>query len=436
MINWRIRYFFENLLRGDESWAKWRARLFLLLCLALVFVQSLAFERQGMSNLADRIIQAMPILKDVPKPVFYLFIWPFVPANWKYLIAPLLALLSVVFVASRYVADIYEIEDDGLCLRYVFAGLLGFRYPKLSIKAGKKDIKEDETNLIDVIGGPGYINVDVGNVVLLERLRSPSDIKANGKHFIRRNETIREIASLDEHQGEFERIPAITKDGILVEVLDVVYRYRLRSGPQAGARPGHSSDDPYPYSVKAVRNMAYNRFVTEEGLQSWHDAVGDVVRWQIIDYVRSHQFDALTYFEPEKKNPRHEAKKIFEAVDFRERMKHIGAELLWVEVGHYKIMDELVTEQRIDTWQARWIGDMEVRRAYGEAQRMVYQELGRAEAQAEVLMSIIHALDNAQLGSQAGDNLQNLILIKTAQILESLAENDLDNDVQQINMDE
>jgi hypothetical protein len=70
------------------------------------------------------------------------------------------------------------------------------------------------------------------------------------------------------------------------------------------------------------------------------------------------------------------------------------------------------------------MGDARLTRSYGEAQRLAYQEIGRAEAQAELLISIMHALSDANLrsgGTRQG--LRDLILVRTAQLLEAMGEN-------------
>lgn len=57
----------------------------------------------------------------------------------------------------------------------------------------------------------------------------------------------------------------------------------------------------------------------------------------------------------------------------------------------------------------------------GEAQRIAYQDIGRAEAQAEVLMSIIHALDDIDLAAEDKNrNIRKIILLRTAQVLEAM----------------
>jgi hypothetical protein len=77
-----------------------------------------------------------------------------------------------------------------------------------------------------------------------------------------------------------------------------------------------------------------------------------------------------------------------------------------------------VAEQRVNTWQARWMGNATIMRAYGESQRLAYEEMGRAEAQAEMLMSIVHGLEDVAARGEPRHNIRALYLARIAQLLE------------------
>jgi hypothetical protein len=99
----------------------------------------------------------------------------------------------------------------------------------------------------------------------------------------------------------------------------------------------------------------------------------------------------------------------------------MGAELIWFDTGHFSL-EKPVDDQRIETWGAEWVGDAKVIQAYGSSQRQVFQELGRAEAQAELLMSIIHSLKSLEIPEdQKNQAVANMFLIQTAQVLESMS---------------
>jgi hypothetical protein len=98
-----------------------------------------------------------------------------------------------------------------------------------------------------------------------------------------------------------------------------------------------------------------------------------------------------------------------------------------MDIGHFDIDDleevagqDPVDETRTRRWAANWIGDAKTKRSYGEAQRLAYQELARAEAQAEMIMSITDVLQDVSLGPDQAETLRQIFLARTAQILEAL----------------
>jgi hypothetical protein len=120
----------------------------------------------------------------------------------------------------------------------------------------------------------------------------------------------------------------------------------------------------------------------------------------------------------------------------RAGLRNFGAELLWLDIGHFEVAESMidtVAEQRVDTWGARWDGEAMVVRAHGEARRMAYQEMGRAEGQADLLMSILQALDEAGFEEgrdeeeQRRDSLRRIIWARVAQIFDTAAEEEQRN---------
>jgi hypothetical protein len=148
--------------------------------------------------------------------------------------------------------------------------------------------------------------------------------------------------------------------------------------------------------------------------------VKGIVKGKITGYIESRQFDQIVTPDFQKGDPRKQIRDQLFTPETENRLKSIGAKLLWCDIGHFE-EDRDALQQHLDTWSAKWKGSADVTRAEGEAQRVAYQELGRAEAQAEMLTSIIHAFDDIDLSPENKDrNIRNVILMRTAQVLESL----------------
>jgi len=118
----------------------------------------------------------------------------FVRGSLRYLIVPFAAVLTAFMAGVRYLQDIYELENFWHVFRYLFASFFGVFYPKLSVYSGKKVTRDGKENMLDIIGGPGFVNVQPGNAVLYEGQRAPAAIHISGHHFVPRYERIQPIA--------------------------------------------------------------------------------------------------------------------------------------------------------------------------------------------------------------------------------------------------
>jgi len=335
---------------------------------------------------------------------------------WRYLIVPLLAGWLAFMAGVLYIRDIYELDNFWQAFRYLFAAFFGFSYPHLSVYGGQKLSQEGEANLLNVIGGPGIVFVSPGNAVLFEGEAAPTAIYPEGSHFVPRFETIQPIA-LEDQYGELESISAITRDGFDLKVGRTRFRFRLLADRQSGRQK-----NPYPYSVEAIYDMIYNRTVSEEGVGDWGSGVAGDIRRVISGYINKHTLDHLTAPDGSGSDPRGDIQRELHSPVFSNALRRRGTEIISIDVGNFEIARKEVEQQRLNNWQARWTGDARLARSYGDAQRLAYQEIGRAEAQAELLISIMHALSDVNLRDGTRQSLRDVILVRTAQLLEAMGE--------------
>lgn len=344
----------------------------------------------------------------------------------RFLVFPILAFVSALFLSANYVRDIYELPSVAEGLRYMLTSLFSIHHSRLLIKDGKRQLKLDEANLVDRIGGPGYLNIAQGSVALVERLTSPANVYGNGLHYLTRWERLKEIATLDDQHDSIQEMSAATKEGIEVIVKQVQFRYRLRAAREVGDYMRRSPDRPYPYTIQGMRNMTYNRTVKIDGLTSLEDTVRGAVRIAIGSFVQRHQIDYLTAPGKDDKDPRDELRRDFSSPSVRNRFRYLGVDLLWIDIGHFSIKDDQVDQERIHNWGAKWEGAAEVRRSLGEAQRLALQEIGRAEAQAGMLDGILRSMEEALTSAKTPQDrnriLRNLVMARTAQILDAWAQ--------------
>ena len=219
------------------------------------------------------------------------------------------------------------------------------------------------------IGGPGWVDIKIGNAALFERVVGPSSVLGAGSHFLRRFETLREAFDLREIERVRNEVKLMTKDGVPIVMHDMRARFRVR------AREVRTEANPYPVMTGAIRKAAYSRKVTAKGLEVWADMVAGAVRGTISDWIAHRRMDELIApprdgNQPEAAAPppyRQALHELFRHKNTRQKFAEMGAEIIWVSVGHLRpdpdVDPELDPEadatgrdkihaQLIDTWKS------------------------------------------------------------------------------------
>jgi hypothetical protein len=350
------------------------------------------------------------------------------PVGWRFMITPLLAMLCVLFAGAYYVKDIYALPDYGTAFRYVVASMFSGEYEELIIEGGEPKLQKNEVNTLDRIGGPAYGVVQPGSAAVFRHLREISQPVVGETYFAAPFERIAYSVSLDEQQCDRDAIPAMTRDGIQVHLRDVHFRYRIRHRIENGRTVLRTPEEPYPFDPSALTGMIANLSVQEykkdgkieEKLERWSEAVERAVTGTITDFVATNTIDYLTAPSRDGSDPR-QAMQASILPEARQALNGLGAELLWIDPGHLEIDFHEVGDQRTNLWAASWIGDSNVTRTYADTLRQAYRDLGRAQAQAEIIMSIADALSSANLTDRSAENVRRILLARTAQVLDSLS---------------
>ncbi len=431
----------EKYIRNDRFWGLMRFILIVIFTLFFIRWGFRLFENVDTSAIEEAVNDRRFLFFPAAVVVRWYRYAYIILFGFRHAIIPVSMFIGVLLASAFYVQDVYELPNFSSAFRYIFATFVGFLYPRVTVKDGKYQVKKGETNLLDSIGGPGYVNIHPNSVILVESLRSSPTVIGSGYRFLSRFDTIRELVHLDDQHGFIEelRTTVRTKDGIQIVVRDVHYRYRLRTGRRFGDHEKRKAINPYPYSVEAVKNMSYNRSARSVGLTSWHATIQLAIDGAITDYIKAHNFDQLTA-PGQGDDPRAEINQKMMSGSVRSRLKNWGAELVWFDIGHFDVIEEIkdderkvrikkaIEKQRIDTWSARWDGDAMVILAGGEGQRMAAQDVGRAEGQAEMLMGILQALEEVDIGPDQGQDdrraemLRGIIWTRVAQVLDRIAD--------------
>lgn len=339
-----------------------------------------------------------------------------------FLFAPLAVITIILVNGSYYLQDIYEIDEFSKTFTYLVGALFGINRATLKVAGGRKVLEDNEINTLDRIGGPGTINVEPGNAVILETLLEPSRILGAGEHTVSRNEIVKAVVSLEECDRQIPKMTVSTQDGIDVEITDIKFRFRIDQTKKEGT--SRSLLNPYPFSVRAVYSQAYGRSIGADGkLGDWTGAVEGIVKGIISAHVAAHDLDTLMSPGIIAEHPLERLRQIF--YENRNKFKEAGASLLWVNIGNFSVASADIDDQRFNVWSARQSGSAKVVRAQGESENISSKERGRAEGQVILLKSIAQALSDINIGDKNDEaatskNLWNIVLARTAQILESM----------------
>jgi len=341
----------------------------------------------------------------------------------RYLILPLLILLLMIYQGVRYVHTAFGLKGFFQSLNLFFACMFGIGYRTLSISDGRAQVDSSGENLLLKVGGPGYVKIQEGNVVVVESITGHLRVLGPGRHFITRQQTIKECISLDERFRPIEKLSARSKDGIEVLAQDIRYRYQIFSDAAGKGsadqfeRVNQRAELPFHYSEDAILRVIYNRTQDGKGIRSWEDGVNNIVESIIMDFIRSHPVDYLTAPLTQGSDPRAEINAEFYSPAGRNRFRERGAELIWIDIGHFETPEKIVGEQRVSTWQARWMGNANIMRDYAEA-----QEFGRAEAQSDLVGNIVQSLKSVGAAGESRQMIRAQYLARIIQIIEAMRE--------------
>jgi len=338
----------------------------------------------------------------------------------RYYIAPIGAMFAVFLGAAFFVRDVYALPNLKEALHYIFSSMTSLGYPHLTVDAGEKQLVKGKSNLIESIGGPGLVTVQPGNVVMFRHLRRRSNITLGQNYFLEPFETIGQIANLDDQHGEKNGVGSMTRDGIKVTIKDFHFRYRIFPEMLNGRPIRRTLQDPYPFDENALAAMAYNLAVDEKGQETWRDSVGRIITGGVTDFINRHDVDYLTSPRSGGHDPRQEMRNNLTFGGPRIGLRKLGAELLWVDVGHFEIDDDSVDNVRMDLWAADWLGRAGIKIEEGRTWRELLLERARAEGQAELIAAIAESLRNAEMVNDPAGNMRRILLAKTAQVMDTM----------------
>jgi hypothetical protein len=267
----------------------------------------------------------------------------FAPAVLLHLIPVFAGLWLALRLGTHYLADLFELESERTASRYLRAALFGLGYQVLEVGVGDRDLLDASHHLLR-IGGPGYLNVQLGFSAVVETVeRQPMVVGPTRGWFMHGFDRLRDVIDLRDQLRQVDQVRALTRDGIEVSARDVQMVFRV----YAGGRP-RDLHDPHPFTEEAVRRLVYGQAVSEQGRHRWTDALTDLVAREIQSFVAGLTLDEFLTMQPvvapdEAEGdrgfhiPRRDLTERFHTPETRQRLADEGLELLWVGVGTWEV---------------------------------------------------------------------------------------------------
>ena len=305
--------------------------------------------------------------------------------------------------AANYLADIYEIEDEAIADSFLEEVIFGEGSDKITINEGKISEKDEASSII-LIGGPGYIQVNLDSVALLERVDgTPEIIHPRGKPWkLGSFERIREIGKYDEPgkreyaiinlRDQFVRgltVRSRTKDGIPLEAQDIKILFSILRKSKEEA----PENDPYHFEESAVYSLVYDQTIITPAPAKpagvsfpWDTTVIPLITGELENLITSRnlsevlasishkEIDALNEGEATNKQiriemtgeqtianspgsfstPNFESRsKItaqFFSPEFKAKAAKLGVAVHWIDIGTWQLPSEMILEELKAGW--------------------------------------------------------------------------------------
>lgn len=384
------RLFFLNLFGGYHGWGWIRLGLIMSISFGLSMFWGAVLEREALSVIAERLKSTLPVVGYLPTPLLLILLTPFHWGSLRLILIPVFAFFCAFLSSARYLQDIYNLSSLKPSLHYLIACLFGFPYPTLKIGASKEDEKIPDASYLTDIGGPGYLDIPLGSAVAVSRPKATSNIFGEGMHFLERGEKVEEFADLNDQTDWIEAMSAFSHEGVAIQISDIHYGYRLKPSPSLEAsRVYRRAQKPSYFSIQALRNLMRSRVVTEQGPIEWRTMVKESIRSTISDFIYQHTVTDLLR-PPTDYNPYADLKRTFQSRPFRERLRQMGTELLWINLGLFDLEKPTFKQELLKSWHPQ--DTLRVTRVPSQPESLLPQSARTESDQAALIEDLLIAM--------------------------------------------
>jgi hypothetical protein len=336
----------------------------------------------------------------------------FQPDVLRHVLAISIPVFMAIRIATAYLADIFEMEDESIASRFITGSAFSTTYHRLTIE--NNDVAEkDRSSPILRVGGPGWIQVNLENVAVFEKadgephLIGPTVNKPGNVDTIQSFERLREVVDLRDQftQAKSLVVKGRTRDGIPLIVQNVRLQFSVLRDPKASA-------GKLTFDQGAVKRLVFgqghsNKRKLEgdanEGSYrgEWTDAVKGLISRELRDFIGSHTLNEFLVsaniqdISASSLNfiPRPEIKRRFLSPEFKQRAAGLGAQLNWIDIGTWDI-PKLVIKEHYEAWKISSENQVEREKEREFEEESYNQELIRLIR--EIQMTVYQAQNQGQ----------------------------------------
>jgi hypothetical protein len=271
-------------IKGSRRRSSVLAILFLLAGMVLTFVSypwaTWNFEFQKVFN---ALLTDQAALANALTNFFIILLGVLIdPRILRFLPVLILPYLLSQDAAAKYLADIFEIEEIDIARKFIAEVALRGSNNELHISTSKAIDKKIEKSPISLIGGPGYVTVELDTAILVEkpdgrpRVIGPTHDDAKGRTILDGFERIRDMIDLRDQIPDPFEVSARSKDGIPISIADVRVVFSIFRDKKSP-----TPNEPHPFSPASIQALVFSKTnrVTEGEMihQKWYRSSGEPI---------------------------------------------------------------------------------------------------------------------------------------------------------------
>jgi len=302
----------------------------------------------------------------------------------------ILALVAAYLLAARFARGLYDIdsfaEARGLVHRCLF-GLKSFG-PWLRIAGGTAE--GDKTHTLKHVGGPGHLVVYNDSAAVLEGAGRFTRVQGSGFPQLARFEKIYSVVDLRPKRW-VHPVNAMSKEGIPVTCeADISFQIASEGIAPSEERPFPASDEKIFQAATSSWLLKPSSFASSRIMDWSGRLLTDETEGSLRTLLTRYPLDRLIgLISPKSENVREEIRQQLEQ-RLQIAAPRLGARILRVELGDIQVQDE-ITQQWINAWQAAWERWATEREALGRAKQAEQIENAKTRAQVMMLTSVSEA---------------------------------------------